>query len=54
LQLAYDGVLNLRRLRSHDFPLDRADEALMLRSGPPERGIHVVIHTDGAGGETRP
>ena len=54
LQLAYDGVLNLRRLRSHDFPLDRAAEALMLRSGPPERGIHVVIHTDGAGGETRP
>ncbi len=45
LQLAYDGVLDLGRLHTHDFPMVNAQDALRLRSGPPERGIHVVLHT---------
>jgi threonine dehydrogenase-like Zn-dependent dehydrogenase len=44
LQLVYDGVLPLGRLRTHDFPMDRAAEALALRAGPPGQGVHVVLH----------
>jgi len=52
LQLAYDGVLPLRRLRTHDFAMQDAEAALRLRADANAKGIHVVLHHDGT--ETMP
>jgi L-iditol 2-dehydrogenase len=46
LQLAYDGVLPLGRLRTHDLPMADAEAALRLRAAPGSDAIHVVLHQD--------
>jgi threonine dehydrogenase-like Zn-dependent dehydrogenase len=48
LQLAYDGVLPLGRLRTHNFPMADAEAALRLRAAPGSDAIHVVLHQDPA------
>jgi threonine dehydrogenase-like Zn-dependent dehydrogenase len=48
LQLAYDGVLPLGRLRTHDLPMADAESALRLRADPDSDAIHVVLHQDPA------
>lgn len=44
LRTVYDGLLPLRRLRTHDLPVARAQEALELRASGEETAIHVVLH----------
>jgi threonine dehydrogenase-like Zn-dependent dehydrogenase len=51
LQMVYDGVLPLGRLRTHDFPMREAEVALQLRAA--SEGIHVVLHAEPAP-RTRP
>lgn len=46
LQLAYDGLLPLKRLRTHDFAMADAEAALRLRADPDGAGLHVVLHQD--------
>jgi threonine dehydrogenase-like Zn-dependent dehydrogenase len=48
LQLAYDGVLPLGRLRTHNLPMADAEAALRLRADPGSEAIHVVLHQDPA------
>jgi threonine dehydrogenase-like Zn-dependent dehydrogenase len=48
LQLAYDGVLPLGRLRTHNLPMADAEAALRLRAAPASDAIHVVLHQDPA------
>lgn len=43
LQLVIDGQLCLDRLRTHVFPMDRAQEAFELRTNPDAHAIHVVL-----------
>jgi threonine dehydrogenase-like Zn-dependent dehydrogenase len=45
LQLAYDGVLRLAPLRTHEFMMGDAERALRLRA--EGQGIHVVLRADG-------
>jgi len=45
LRLALDGLLPLRRLRTHVLPMDRAQAALELRSQPSGEALHVVLET---------
>ncbi|MDH3890695.1 MAG: zinc-binding dehydrogenase [candidate division Zixibacteria bacterium] len=43
LQLTIDGRLPLERLRTHVFPMDRAQEAFELRADSDAHSIHVVL-----------
>lgn len=46
MQLIADGLVPLRRLRTHDLPMAEAETALRLRADPDTEAIHVVLHTD--------
>jgi threonine dehydrogenase-like Zn-dependent dehydrogenase len=46
LQLAADGVLPLKRLRTHVLSMWRAPEAFAIRSDPAVSAIHVVLTND--------
>ena len=46
LQLVYDGLLPLTRLRTHDFSFAEAARAFAVRVDDPD-AIHVVLHNNG-------
>lgn len=46
LQLVYDGLLPLQRLRTHVYPMARAQNALELRNDPKQFAIHVVLQNE--------
>lgn len=46
MRLVTDGLVPLRRLRTHDLPMAEAETALRLRANPDTEAIHVVLHTD--------
>jgi hypothetical protein len=44
LQTAYDGLLPLRRLRTHEFPMQEAQSAFEIRAQGDALALHVVLH----------
>jgi threonine dehydrogenase-like Zn-dependent dehydrogenase len=45
MQLVVDGLLDVERLRTHIFPLERLPEAMELRATPRPDVIHVLIES---------
>jgi L-iditol 2-dehydrogenase len=48
VNLIADGLVNVARLRTHVFPLDKVPEAMELRATPRPDVIHVVVENDWA------
>ncbi len=48
MQLVADGLLNIERLRTHIFPLEKLPEAMELRATARPDVIHVLIENDWA------